>query len=107
MRAAVKAAVSEGQPMSQRALTLAMKMKAALEVKRAGIDLAVGRGLLLETSGPRRSRLFQVAPTTTASDCVPSASDALTEATDMSASVRLGLSLDPPIGWAWGGSRVH
>jgi hypothetical protein len=57
-RAAVNAAKDEGQPMSQSALIGAMKVKAKAITLRGGIDLAVGRGALEETAGPRNARIF-------------------------------------------------
>jgi len=60
-RAAVKAAKKEGKPLSQRALVGAMTINAGTETKRAGIDLALARGALVESAGPRNSRLFSYA----------------------------------------------
>lgn len=57
-RSACTAAKSEGKPMSLRSLIAAMSIKASRDVKIGGVDLAVGRAALSETSGPNRSRLF-------------------------------------------------
>lgn len=58
-RAAHRAADNEGIPVSQRALIeLMTKHKGSTDKKRAGIELATSRGWLIETSGPRRSRMF-------------------------------------------------
>lgn len=57
-RAAVKAVAEEGRPLSRVALEGLMKVKARATVKRGGIDLAVARGLLVETTGPRNARLY-------------------------------------------------
>lgn len=57
-QAAIAAAKAEGQPMSLRALVAAMKLRASSDVKRGGIELAVTRGHLAETSGANRARLF-------------------------------------------------
>jgi hypothetical protein len=59
VRAAVKAALAEGRPVSGTALVAAMKIKAAKDTKWAGVDLATSRGLLHETAGPRRARMFE------------------------------------------------
>jgi 5S rRNA maturation endonuclease (ribonuclease M5) len=56
-RAAVKAAKGEGQPLSIRALVGAMGIKVGTDTKRNGIELAIARGALAETAGPRNSRL--------------------------------------------------
>lgn len=58
-RAAVKAARDEGRPLTQNMLEGLMTMKARRETKRGGIELAVARGALAETSGPRKSRLYE------------------------------------------------
>jgi hypothetical protein len=60
-RAAVAAVKAEGKPLSQSALCGAMKIKAGSEVKRQGIDLAVARGALTESVGPRNARIFTYA----------------------------------------------
>jgi hypothetical protein len=57
-RAAVKAVKAEGAPMSLTTLRGAMTIKAANGIKDGGIDLAVGRGALKESTGPRKARLF-------------------------------------------------
>ena len=57
-RAAVKAVKKEGAPMSLTALRAAMQVKAANGVKDGSIDLAVARGALKETPGPRNKREF-------------------------------------------------
>jgi hypothetical protein len=58
-RAAVAAVKAEGRPMSLRAVVAAMsKVRGSNEIKRGAIDIAVGRGALSETGGPRNSRLF-------------------------------------------------
>jgi hypothetical protein len=60
-RSAVKAARKEGKPLSQTSLVGLMDVKAGTDVKRGGIDLAVARGALMESSGPRHSRMFAYA----------------------------------------------
>jgi hypothetical protein len=57
-RAAVAAVKTEGRPMTLRTVTAAMKIKASAELKRAGVDLAVGRAALHEEPGPNRARMF-------------------------------------------------
>jgi hypothetical protein len=57
-QAAVNVCREEGRQLSLRALTGLMKINAKAELKRAGIELAVSRGALLETPGPNRARLF-------------------------------------------------
>jgi hypothetical protein len=61
VRAAVRAARSAGRPLSLTLLTETMAIKSRAELKRAGIDLAVSRGLLVESTGSRNARLFTVA----------------------------------------------
>jgi len=57
-RSAVKAAKAEGAELSQNTLIGLMQVKGAIDIKRGGIDLAVARGALRESPGPRRSRMF-------------------------------------------------
>jgi hypothetical protein len=57
-RSAVYAVKAEGAPMSLRTLRAAMSIKAANGIKDGGIDLAVARGALQESAGPRKARLF-------------------------------------------------
>jgi hypothetical protein len=57
-RAAVKAAKAEAEPISRNALEGLMKLKGRAAMKRAGIDLALARGALKETAGPRGARLL-------------------------------------------------
>lgn len=57
-RSAVAAVKAEGAPMSRQALVEAMAIKCKTDLKRGGIDLAVGRGALLEEAGKRGARLY-------------------------------------------------
>lgn len=57
-RAAVKAARERGMPLSQKALSGLMTVKAGSDVKRGGIDFAVAAGALREERGPHGARLF-------------------------------------------------
>lgn len=56
-RSAVAAAKDEGRPLTKTALRNLMKIRARNDVKRAGIDLAIGRGALREDAGARNARL--------------------------------------------------
>ncbi len=60
-RAAVAAVKKEGDAKSLTTLRAAMSIKAANGMKDGGIDLAVARGALTESAGPRNSRLFTFA----------------------------------------------
>ena len=55
--AAVKAAKTSGELLTQRRLLARMDVKAALTVKRAGIEEAVARGAIRIQDGPNRSLL--------------------------------------------------
>jgi len=68
VRAAVAAVKAEQQPLSRNALEGVMAIKCRAQLKRAGIDLAVSRGLLDEENGARGSRLYSVP---TASETTP------------------------------------
>lgn len=57
-RAAVRVARDSDEPLSQRALVGLMTVKARAEILRGGVDLAVARGALVETTGPNRARMF-------------------------------------------------
>lgn len=77
-RAAIRAAKTAGRPMSRNELEAAMKIKAAAQTKRAGIDRAVGLGCLREETGPRRALMCVFVrdfPNMTSSDFVPTSSD--------------------------------
>lgn len=56
-RSAVAAAKAEGRPLTKTALRNLMGIRARMDVKRAGIDLAIGRGALREDPGARNARL--------------------------------------------------
>ena len=58
-RAAVAAAKAEGAPLSKTSLRGLMKVKASTDAKRAGLDLAITRGALAETPGPRGAKLVE------------------------------------------------
>jgi hypothetical protein len=57
MRAVIQVAKAEGRPLSGRALTELVKVKAGAGVKRAALDLAVARGHLATKRGPRNAVL--------------------------------------------------
>lgn len=57
-RDAVRVSSETGEPLSMRALVGLMTIKASTDTKRAGIELAVTKGSLIEQSGPRNARLF-------------------------------------------------
>ncbi len=56
-RAAVRAAKTAAEPLTQNRLLALMNVKAAASIKRAGIDEAVARGALRADPGPNRATL--------------------------------------------------
>ena len=56
-RSAVAAAKDEGRPVTKTELRGLMKIKASTETKKAGVQLAIGRGALHEDAGPRTAKL--------------------------------------------------
>jgi hypothetical protein len=55
--AAVRAAKDAGRPLTQRELEVLMNVKAAHDLKRAGIETAIAEGAIRTEHGPRRSVL--------------------------------------------------
>jgi hypothetical protein len=58
-RAAVRAVKEAGSPLSTNGVCEAMRIKARVATKRAGLELAVTRGHLRTVTGPRRSSLHE------------------------------------------------